>query len=67
MSSETALPPLEQARSSGEHSVEAEALRRLAVLHHRRNVARMEESRHWWRPEVYAAFLRSVGARPQLA
>jgi hypothetical protein len=28
----------------------------------RRGAARMEESRHWWRPDGYAAFLRSVGA-----
>jgi HD-GYP domain-containing protein (c-di-GMP phosphodiesterase class II) len=25
-------------------------------------LARMEESRSWWRPDVYAAFLRSVGS-----
>jgi hypothetical protein len=23
----------------------------------------MEADRHWWRPDVYAAFLRSVGTR----
>jgi putative nucleotidyltransferase with HDIG domain len=27
-------------------------------------LARMEESRHWWKPEVYAAFLRSLASRP---
>jgi HD-GYP domain-containing protein (c-di-GMP phosphodiesterase class II) len=36
------------------------------ALSHEEALARMEESRHWWRPDVYAAFLGSVqpGARP---
>jgi putative nucleotidyltransferase with HDIG domain len=32
------------------------------AMSHAEALARMEESRHWWRPEVYAAFLRSIGA-----
>jgi putative nucleotidyltransferase with HDIG domain len=31
------------------------------AMSHAEALARMEESRHWWRPDVYAAFLRSVG------
>jgi putative nucleotidyltransferase with HDIG domain len=27
-------------------------------------LARMEDCRHWWRPDVYAAFLASAGATP---
>jgi putative nucleotidyltransferase with HDIG domain len=30
------------------------------AMAHAEALARMEESRHWWRPDVYAAFLRSV-------
>jgi HD-GYP domain-containing protein (c-di-GMP phosphodiesterase class II) len=25
---------------------------------------RMYESKHWWRPDVYDAFMRTVGAEP---
>jgi hypothetical protein len=25
-------------------------------------LSRMEADRHWWRPDVYAAFLKSVGS-----
>ena len=32
------------------------------AMEHATALARMEESRHWWRPDVYAAFLRSVGS-----
>lgn len=31
------------------------------AMSHAEALARMEESRHWWRPDVYAGFLRSVG------
>ena len=31
------------------------------AMSHSDALARMEESRHWWRSDVYAAFLRSVG------
>jgi putative nucleotidyltransferase with HDIG domain len=36
------------------------------ALSHEEALARMEESRHWWRPDVYAAFLGSVhpGVQP---
>jgi len=34
------------------------------AMEHATALARMEESRHWWRPDVYAAFLRSVGSNP---
>jgi putative nucleotidyltransferase with HDIG domain len=34
------------------------------ALDHATALARMDESRHWWRPDVYAAFLRSVGCKP---
>ncbi len=30
-------------------------------------LARMEESRHWWRPEVYGAFIRSMEEAPRAA
>ena len=35
------------------------------AMSHEEALAQMEESRHWWRPDVYAAFLRSVGSAPQ--
>jgi putative nucleotidyltransferase with HDIG domain len=31
------------------------------AMTHQAALARMEESRHWWRPEVYEGFLQSVG------
>ena len=34
------------------------------AMAHEEALSRMEESRHWWRPDVYAAFLRSVGTGP---
>ena len=37
------------------------------AMEHVTALARMEESRHWWRPDVYAAFLRSVGSSPPAA
>jgi putative nucleotidyltransferase with HDIG domain len=37
------------------------------AMDHATALARMEESRHWWRPDVYAAFLRSVGSSPPAA
>ena len=37
------------------------------ALSHAEALARMEESRHWWRPDVYAAFLRSVGTAAMAA
>ena len=33
------------------------------AMSHEEALARMEVDRHWWRPDVYAAFIRSVGAR----
>ena len=35
------------------------------AMSHEEALAQMEESRHWWRPDVYAAFLRSVEPGPQ--
>ena len=35
-----------------------------AALSHGEALGRMEESRHWWRPDVYDAFLQSVGRAP---
>ena len=37
------------------------------AMAHEEALARMEESRHWWRPDVYDGFLRSVGTGPLLA
>jgi putative nucleotidyltransferase with HDIG domain len=37
------------------------------AMSHEEALAEMEKSRHWWRPDVYAAFLRSVGSSPQAA
>lgn len=34
------------------------------ALAHDEALARMAECRHWWRPDVYGAFLRSVGGHP---
>jgi putative nucleotidyltransferase with HDIG domain len=31
------------------------------AMSHAEALARMQENRHWWRPDVYAAFLRSLG------
>jgi hypothetical protein len=31
-------------------------------MSHADALSRMEADRHWWRPDVYAAFLRSVEA-----
>jgi putative nucleotidyltransferase with HDIG domain len=31
------------------------------AMAHAEALARMDESRHWWRPDVYTAFLQSVG------
>jgi putative nucleotidyltransferase with HDIG domain len=35
------------------------------AMSHQVALAQMEESRHWWRPDVYAAFLRTVGRSPR--
>ncbi|HEY5724419.1 MAG TPA: HD domain-containing phosphohydrolase [Methylomirabilota bacterium] len=35
------------------------------AMSHEQALAEMEASRHWWRPDVYAAFLQSVGSNPQ--
>ena len=35
------------------------------AMSHGQALAEMEASRHWWRPDVYAAFLQSVGSHPQ--
>jgi putative nucleotidyltransferase with HDIG domain len=37
------------------------------AMSHMEALARMDESRTWWRPDVLAAFLRSVGATPLAA
>lgn len=33
------------------------------AMSHEEALARMEADRHWWRPDVYAAFMHSVGTR----
>jgi HD-GYP domain-containing protein (c-di-GMP phosphodiesterase class II) len=35
------------------------------AMSHEVALAQVEESRHWWRPDVYAAFLRTVGRSPR--
>jgi putative nucleotidyltransferase with HDIG domain len=35
-----------------------------AALSHEEALERMRESQHWWRPDVLAAFMRTVGANP---
>jgi putative nucleotidyltransferase with HDIG domain len=37
------------------------------AMGHGEALARMEADRHWWRPDVYAAFVRSVGAQARAA
>jgi HD-GYP domain-containing protein (c-di-GMP phosphodiesterase class II) len=37
------------------------------ALVHAEALARMADCKHWWRPDVYAAFLKSVGSHPPAA
>jgi putative nucleotidyltransferase with HDIG domain len=37
------------------------------AMDHATALAQMEKSRHWWRPDVYAAFLQSVASIPPAA